>query len=67
MTCPNVLNYRTKICIIGRVALLVMLEADKSLSMLDMKEQLLYSKYMQILGLVIIGCELQSPKVTSFV
>ena len=29
VTCPNVLNSRTKICIIGRVALLVMLEADQ--------------------------------------
>ena len=29
MACPNVLNSRTKICIIGRVALLVMLEADQ--------------------------------------
>ena len=28
VTCPNVLISRTKICIIGRVALLVMLEAD---------------------------------------
>ena len=29
VTCPNVRNSRTKICIIGRVALLVMLEADQ--------------------------------------
>ena len=29
VTCPNVLNSRTKICSIGRVALLVMLEADQ--------------------------------------
>ena len=29
VTCPNVLNSRTKICIIGRVALLVMLEDDQ--------------------------------------
>ena len=29
VTCPNVLNSPTKICIIGRVALLVMLEADQ--------------------------------------
>ena len=29
VTCPNVLNSRTKICIIGQVALLVMLEADQ--------------------------------------
>ena len=29
VTCPNVLNSRTKIYIIGRVALLVMLEADQ--------------------------------------
>ena len=29
VTCPNVLNSRTKICIIGLVALLVMLEADQ--------------------------------------
>ena len=29
VTCPNVLSSRTKICIIGRVALLVMLEADQ--------------------------------------
>ena len=28
-TCPNVLNSRTKMCIIGRGALLVMLEADQ--------------------------------------
>ena len=35
VTCPNVLNSRTKIYIIGRVALLVILEADP---VLDMKE-----------------------------
>ena len=29
VTCPNVLNSQTKICIIGRMALLVMLEADQ--------------------------------------
>ena len=29
VTCPNVLNSRPKICIIGQVALLVMLEADQ--------------------------------------
>ena len=29
VTCPNVLNSRTKICVIGRVALLAMLEADQ--------------------------------------
>ena len=29
MTSPNVLNSRTKICIIGRVARVVMLEADQ--------------------------------------
>ena len=29
VTSPDVLNSRTKICIIGRVALLVMLEADQ--------------------------------------
>ena len=29
LTCPNVLNSRTKICIIGPVALLVILEADQ--------------------------------------
>ena len=29
VTCPNVLNSRTKIYIIGQVALLVMLEADQ--------------------------------------
>ena len=29
VTCPNVLNSQTKICIIGRVALLLMLEADQ--------------------------------------
>ena len=29
VTCPIVLNSRTKICIIGQVALLVMLEADQ--------------------------------------
>ena len=29
VTCPNVLNSWTKICIIGRVALLILLEADQ--------------------------------------
>ena len=29
VTCPNVLNSRTKICIIGQVALHVILEADQ--------------------------------------
>ena len=68
VTCPNVLNSQTKVCIIGRVALLVMLEADQVfLYLIYERETLVFSKYMQIFGLVLIGYELQSSKVSSVV
>ena len=66
VTCPNVLNSRTKICIIDLVALLVMLEAG--LSVLDMKEHLLYSPDVcRYLGQSLLAVNYKAPKISSVV